>query len=324
VIGDRLGLYRALAGAGSLTSTELAERTGTTERYVGEWPNAQAASGYVDYDAATGRYALSPEQAAVLADESGPTFVGGGFQVALGAAAGLERIQEAFLTGAGMGWHEHNHDVFEGCRRFFEPGYRANMVDAWIPALERVHERLEAGGRVADVGCGHGVSAIVIAQDYPAAEVIGFDYHDESIAEARRRAEAAGLSGRVRFEVAAADAFPGVGYDLVASFDCLHDMGDPVAVARRVRETLAEDGTWMIVDPYAGDRVEDNLNPVARAYYAFSTMLCVPNSLSQDGGLALGAQAGEARLREVVTAGGLTRFRRATETPFNLVLEARP
>ena len=324
VIGDRLGLYRALAEAEALTSTELAERTGTAERYVREWLNAQAASGYVEYDAASRRYALTPEQAAILADRPGPAFVGGGFQVALGAAAGLERIQEAFLTGAGMGWHEHSHDVFEGCERFFEPGYRANIIDAWIPALEDVHERLEAGGSVADLGCGHGVSSIVIAEGYPAAEVIGFDYHDESIAQARRRAEAAGVSDRVRFEVAAADAFPGAGYDLVVSFDCLHDMGDPVAVARHVRETLADDGTWMIVDPYAGDRVEDNLNPVGRAYYAFSTMLCTPNSRSQDGGLALGAQAGEARLREVVTAGGFTRFRRATETPFNLVLEARP
>jgi SAM-dependent methyltransferase len=324
VIGDRLGLYRALAEGEALTATELADRTGTAERYVREWLNAQAASGYVDYDAAAHRYGLSPEQAAILADESGPAFVGGGFQIALGAAAGLDSIQNAFATGAGMGWHEHNRDVFEGCERFFEPGYRANIIDNWIPALEDVHERLEAGGRVADVGCGHGVSSIVIAQGYPAAEVIGFDYHDESIAEARRRAEAAGLSDRVRFEVAAADAFPGAGYDLVASFDCLHDMGDPVAVARHVRATLAEDGIWMIVDPYAADRVEDNLNPVGRAYYAFSTMLCVPNSLSQDGGLALGAQAGEAHLREVVTAGGFTRFRRASETPFNLVLEARP
>jgi 2-polyprenyl-3-methyl-5-hydroxy-6-metoxy-1,4-benzoquinol methylase len=324
VIGDRLGLYRALAEAQGLTSAELAERTGTTQRYVREWLNAQAASGYVDYNAATHRYALTPEQAAILADESGPAFVGGGFQTALGAAAGLERIQDAFLTGAGMGWHEHNHDVFEGCERFFEPGYRAHVIDSWIPALDDVHERLRLGGRVADVGCGHGVSSIVIAEGYPSAEVIGFDYHDESIAQARRRADVAGLSDRVGFEVAAANVFPGAGYDLVACFDCLHDMGNPVAVARHVRETLAEDGTWMIVEPYAADRVEDNLNPVARAYYAFSTMLCVPNSLSQDGGLALGAQAGEARLRKVVTAAGFTRFRRATETPFNLVLEARP
>jgi SAM-dependent methyltransferase len=324
VIGDRLGLYRALAGADALSSTELAERTGTAERYVREWLNAQAASGYVDYEAATCRYALRPEQAAILADESGPAFVGGGFQVALGAAAGLERIQDAFLSGAGRGWHEHHHDVFEGCQRFFEPGYRANIIDAWIPALEGVHKRLEAGGRVADVGCGRGASSIVIAEGYPSAEVIGFDYHDESIAQARRRAAAAGLSDRVRFEVAAADAFPGAGYDLVACFDCLHDMGDPVAVARHVRRALAEDGTLMIVEPYAGDRVEDNLNPVGRAYYAFSTMLCTPNSLSQAGGVALGAQAGETRLREVVTAAGFTRFRRAAETPFNLVLEARP
>jgi 2-polyprenyl-3-methyl-5-hydroxy-6-metoxy-1,4-benzoquinol methylase len=324
VIGDRLGLYRALAEADALTSTELARRTGTAERYVREWLNAQAASGYVDYDAAACRYALSPEQAAILADESGPAFVGGGFQIALGAAAGLERIQDAFLTGAGMGWHEHSHDVFEGCQRFFEPGYRANLIDAWIPALEGVHERLRAGGRVADVGCGHGVSSIVIAEGYPTAQVIGFDYHAESIAEARRRAEAAGVSDRVLFEVAAADTFPGAGFDLITCFDCLHDMGDPVAVARHVRGALADDGTWMIVDPYAGDRIEDNLNPVGRAYYAFSTMLCTPNSLSQDGGLALGAQAGEARLREVVTAGGFTRVRLAAETPFNLVLEARP
>jgi ubiquinone/menaquinone biosynthesis C-methylase UbiE len=324
VIGDRLGLYRALAAAQGLTSAELAEQTGTTQRYVREWLHAQAASGYVDYNAATHRYVLTPEQAAILADESGPAFVGGGFQTALGAAAGLERIQDAFLTGAGMGWHEHNHDVFEGCERFFEPGYRANVIDTWIPTLEDVHERLRLGGRVADVGCGHGVSSIVIAEGYPSAKVIGFDYHDESIAQARRRADVAGLSDRVRFEVAAADVFRGAGYDLVACFDCLHDMGNPVAVARHVREALAEDGTWMIVEPYAADCVEDNLNPVARAYYAFSTMLCVPNSLSQDGGLALGAQAGEARLREVVTAAGFTRFRRAAETPFNLVLEARP
>jgi SAM-dependent methyltransferase len=324
VIGDRLGLYRALAEAEALTSAELAKRTGTAERYVREWLNAQAASGYVGYDAATRSYRLSAEQAAILADESGPAFVGGGFQIAVGAAAGLERIQDAFLTGAGMGWHEHNHDVFEGCERFFEPGYRANIIDAWIPALEGVHERLKTGGRVADVGCGHGVSSIVIADGYPSAGLLGSNYHDNSPPHPPPPPEAAGVSDRVRFEVAAADAFPGGDYDLVACFDCLHDMGDPVAVARHVLGALAEDGTWLIVDPYAGDRVEDNLNPVGRAYYAFSTMLCTPNSLSQDGGLALGAQAGEARLREVATAAGFTRFRRATETPFNLVLEARP
>jgi 2-polyprenyl-3-methyl-5-hydroxy-6-metoxy-1,4-benzoquinol methylase len=324
VIGDRLGLYRALAEAGPLHPLELAEQTGTAERYVREWLGAQAASGYVEYDPDSGRYGLTPEQAAAFADESSPAFVGGGFQVALGAAADVERIQEAFLTGHGMGWHEHGNNVFEGCRRFFEPGYRANLLDSWIPALHGVHARLRSGGRVADVGCGHGASAMIIAQGYPNAEVVGFDYHEASIAEARRRADAAGLSDRLRFEVAAADGFTGSGYSLIACFDCLHDMGDPVAVAAHVREALAEDGTWMIVEPKAGDRVEDNLNPVGRAYYAFSTMLCTPNSLSQTGEVALGAQAGEARLREVVTSGGFTRFRRAAETPFNLVLEARP
>ena len=324
VIGDRLGLYRALADAGPLRPAELAGRTGTAERYVCEWLGAQAASGFVDYDPATGRYVLTPEQAAAFADESGPAFVGGGFQVALGAAADVERIQQAFLTGHGVGWHEHGNNVFEGCRRFFEPGYRANLLDSWIPALDGVHARLQSGGRVADVGCGHGASAIIIAHGYPNAEIVGFDYHDDSIVEARQRAEAAGLADRLRFEVAAADMFAGSDYDLITCFDCLHDMGDPVAVAAHVRQALAGDGTWMIVEPKAGDHVEDNLNPVGRAYYAFSTMLCTPNSLAQTGDLALGAQAGEARLHDVVTHGGFTRFRRAAETPFNLVLEARP
>ena len=324
VIGDRLGLYRALADSGPLDPDELAGRTGTAERYVREWLGAQAASGYVEYDADSGRYALTAEQAAAFADEASPAFVAGGFQVALGAAADLARIQEAFLTGHGMGWHEHGNDVFEGCRRFFEPGYRANLVDSWIPALDGVNARLQSGGRVADVGCGHGASTMIMAEGYPRAEVVGFDYHEASIAEARRRADAAGLADRVRFELAAADAFPGSDYDLVTCFDCLHDMGDPVAVSARVLGALADDGTWMIVEPKAGDRVEDNLNPVGRAYYAFSTMLCTPSSLSQNGGLALDAQAGEARLREAVMGGGFTRFRRATETPFNLVLEAKP
>ncbi|MBV9050353.1 MAG: class I SAM-dependent methyltransferase [Solirubrobacterales bacterium] len=323
VIGDRLGLYRALAGAGPLTPTELAGRTGTAERYVREWLGAQAASGYVQYDADSGRYGLTAEQAAAFADESSPAFVGGGFQVALGAAADIERIQEAFLTGRGMGWHEHGNDVFEGCRRFFEPGYRANLLASWIPALDGVDARLQSGGRVADVGCGHGASTMIIAQGFPNAEVVGFDYHEASIAEARRLAEEAGVADRLRFEVATADAFPGSDYDLVTSFDCLHDMGDPVAVSRHVHGALADAGAWMIVEPKAGDHVEDNLNPVGRAYYAFSTMLCTPSSLSQEGGLSLGAQAGEGRLRVVVTSGGFTRFRRAAETPFNLVLEAR-
>jgi SAM-dependent methyltransferase len=323
VIGDRLGLYRALAEAGPLTPSALAERTGTAERYVREWLGAQAASGFVGYDPDSDTYALSPEQAAAFADESSPAFVGGGFQVALGAAADIERVQDAFLTGQGVGWHEHGNDVFEGCRRFFEPGYRANLLSSWIPALDGVHDRLQMGGRVADVGCGHGASSIIIAEGYPNSTVVGFDYHEDSIAHAGRQAEEAGLSDRLRFEVARADGFPGSNYDLITCFDCLHDMGDPVAVAGHIRRALADDGAWMIVEPKAGDRVQDNLNPVGRAYYAFSTMLCTPNSLSQGGELALGAQAGEVRLREALTAGGFTRVRRAAETPFNLVLEAR-
>jgi 2-polyprenyl-3-methyl-5-hydroxy-6-metoxy-1,4-benzoquinol methylase len=324
VIGDRLGLYRELAAAGPLTPSDLAQRTGTAERYVREWLNAQAASGWVDYDAATGRYAMSPEQAMMFADPSSPAFVGGGFQLALGAAEARDHIAEAFATGTGFGWGEHHHDVFDGCQRFFEPGYRANIVQSWIPALDGVHERLVEGGRVADVGSGHGASAIVIAQGYPKALVDGSDLHAGSITEARRLAAEAGVSDRVSFSVAAADALPAIGYDLVTSFDCLHDMGDPAAVARHVRKALAPDGAWMIVEPRAGDSVPENLNPVGRAYYAFSTLLCTPSSLSQEGGLALGAQAGEARLREVLESAGFTRVRRAAETPFNIVLEAKP
>jgi SAM-dependent methyltransferase len=324
VIGDKLGLYRELAAGGPQTPSELAERTGNAERYVREWLNAQAASGWVDYDHAAGAYSMSPEQALMFADPMSPAFVGGGFQIALGAAASREHIAEAFATGTGFGWGEHDHDVFEGCQRFFEPGYRANLVQSWIPALEGVHEKLQAGGRVADVGCGHGASAIIIAEGYPQARVDGSDLHDGSIEEARRLAADAGVSDRVSFSVAPAEALSGGNYDLVTSFDCLHDMGDPAAVARHVRSALAPDGSWMIVEPRAGDSVPENLNPVGRAYYAFSTLLCTPSSLAQEGGLALGAQAGEARLAEVLHEGGFSRVRRAAETPFNLVLEARP
>ena len=324
VIGDRLGLFRALAADGPFTSSELAARTELSERYVREWLNAQAASGWVDYDADGERYSMSPEQALMFADPTSPAFVAGGFQIALGSADARDHIAEAFETGSGYGWHEHTHDVFEGCQRFFEPGYRANIVSSWIPALEGVHERLSSGGRVADVGCGHGVSAILIAQAYPDAVVEGFDSHAGSIAEARRLAAEAGVEDRVTFTTTAADHLPGSGYDLVTCFDCLHDMGDPAAVARHIREALAPDGTWMIVEPAAGDTVGENLNPVGRAYYAFSTLLCTPSSLSQEGGLALGAQAGEARLSEVVGSAGFSRVRRAAETPFNIVLEARP
>ena len=323
-IGDRLGLFRELAAGGPLTSAGLAERTGTSERYVREWLAAQAASGWVDYDAGDERYSMSPEQALMFADPTSPAFVGGAFQLALGSADSRDHIADAFKTGSGFGWHEHDHDVHDGCRRFFEPGYRANIVQSWIPALDGVHEKLSAGGRVADVGCGQGASSIVIAEGYPNARIHGTDAHDGSIAEARRLAAAAGVDDRVTFATEYADALTPGAYDLVTTFDCLHDMGDPVGAARQVRAALAPDGVWMIVEPIAGDSVQDNLNPVGRAYYAFSTLLCTPSSLSQEVGLALGAQAGEARLREVLGTAGFTRVRRAAETPFNVVLEARP
>jgi SAM-dependent methyltransferase len=324
VMGDKLGLYRALAGAGPLTPAELAERAGTAERYVREWLNAQAAGGYVDYDPASGRYTLPAEHALALTDETSPAYLPGFFQLALGSVNDSPRITQAARTGDGVGWHEHVHDVFDGCERFFRPGYSANLLSSWLPALDGVVEKLTRGAEVADVGCGHGSSTILMATAFPASTFVGFDYHDESIATARERAAAAGVADRVRFEVAPAAAYSGGGYDLVTMFDCLHDMGDPAGASRHVRETLKPDGTWMIVEPAAGDRVEDNLNPVGRAYYGFSTLLCTPASLSQEVGLALGAQAGEARIREVVSSSGFTRFRRAAETPFNLVFEARP
>jgi SAM-dependent methyltransferase len=323
VIGDRLGLYKAMAGAGPLTSTQLAERTGTTERYVREWLNAQAAGGYVTYDPATKTYELPPEQALALADESSPFFVCGAFQGFASLVRDEPKIREAFKSGAGVGWHEHHHDLFEGTERFFRTGYNTHLVAEWIPALDGVEAKLRAGARVADVGCGLGASTILMAKAFPASQFTGFDYHAESIEAARGRAEDAGVGDRVRFEVAPASGFPGT-YDFVCMFDCLHDMGDPVGAARQVRGALDEGGTWLIVEPFAGDNVEDNLNPIGRVYYGASTLVCTPASLSQEVGLGLGAQAGEARLRDVVTAGGFTRFRRATETPFNIVLEARP
>ncbi len=324
VMGDKLGLYRALAGADALTPVELARGTGVSERYVREWLNAQAAGGYVDDDPATGSYTLPPEQAVALTDEESPAFLPGFFQIALGTVIDSPRIVESARSGAGIGWHEHNHDVFDGCERFFRPGYNASLVQAWLPALDGVVDKLEAGARVADIGCGHGSSTILMAKAFPNSTFVGSDYHTGSIATARERAGEAGVADRVRFEAAPAAAHPGDGYDLVTMFDCLHDMGDPVGAARHVREALAPDGTWMIVEPMAGDRIEDNLNPVGRAYYGFSTFLCTPASLSQEVGLALGAQAGEARIGDVVAAGGFSRFRRAAETPFNLVFEARP
>jgi 2-polyprenyl-3-methyl-5-hydroxy-6-metoxy-1,4-benzoquinol methylase len=323
VMGDKLGLYRALAGAGPLSPAELAERTGTAERYVREWLNAQAAGGFVEYDPDGGRYSLAPEQAVALTDTSSPAYLPGLFQTAIGSVIDSPTIIERARSGDGFGWHEHVHDVHEGCERFFRPGYNAHLVAEWLPSLEGVVDKLERGALVADVGCGHGASTILMAQAYPNSKFVGSDYHEGSIETARSRAEEAGVSDRVSFEISPAAGYGGEGYDLVTMFDCLHDMGDPVGAARHVRSTLAPEGTWMIVEPNAGDRVEDNLNPVGRAFYGFSTLLCTPASLSQDVGLALGAQAGEARIRDVVTAGGLSRFRRAAETPFNLVYEAR-
>jgi SAM-dependent methyltransferase len=324
VMGDRLGLYRALAGAGPLSPAELADRTGTAERYVREWLNSQAAGGYVAYDPDSGRYTLPPEQAVALTDPDSPAYLPGFFQIALGSMLDAPKIVDAARSGVGFGWHEHVHDVHEGCERFFRTGYNAHLIGDWLPALDGVVAKLERGALVADVGCGHGASTILMAQAFPNSSFVGSDYHEGSIETARRQAQAAGMAERTRFETASAAAYNGTGYDLVTMFDCLHDMGDPVAAARHVHGTLNSDGTWMIVEPYAGDRVEDNLNPVGRAFYSFSTLLCTPASLSQDVGLALGAQAGEARIRDVVTAGGFTHFRRVAETPFNLVFEARP
>jgi 2-polyprenyl-3-methyl-5-hydroxy-6-metoxy-1,4-benzoquinol methylase len=323
VMGDKLGWYRALAGTGGLSPSELAERTGSAERYVREWLNAQAAGGYVSYDPDSGLYSLPPEQTVALTDPTSPAYLPGFFQIAVGSVLDSPTITDIARSGAGFGWGEHVHDVHEGCERFFRPGYNAHLVAEWLPALDGVAEKLERGAVVADVGCGHGASTILMAQAFPNSTFVGSDYHVGSIETARRRAQEAGVADRVRFEVEPSTAYGGTGYDLVTMFDCLHDMGDPVGAARHVLSTLKPDGTWMIVEPNAGDRVEDNLNPVGRAYYAFSTLLCTPASLSQDVGLALGAQAGEARIRDVVEAGGFARFRRAAETPFNLVFEAR-
>src|SRR5690242_10141374 len=322
VIGEKLGLYKALAGE-AMTSTQLAAKTKTDERYVREWLASQAAGGYVTYDDKTNTFSLNAEQAFTLADEHSPAYLPGAFELALGSLAAVPRIAESFRTGAGMGWHEHADGVFHGCEKFFRPGYAANLVSSWIPALSDVKGKLEAGAKVADVGCGKGASTLLMAKAFPRSRFFGFDYHPESIEAARQAAKREGLSGRVSFDVAKAKEFPGKNYDFVAVFDCLHDMGDPVGAAAHVRQSLASDGTWMIVEPFANDQLKDNLNPVGRVYYSFSTLLCTPCSRSQEVGLCLGAQAGEARIREVVTKAGFSRFRRATETPFNIVYEAR-
>ncbi|HEY4047292.1 MAG TPA: class I SAM-dependent methyltransferase [Acidobacteriaceae bacterium] len=323
VIGEKLGLYKALA-EGPMTPAELAAKTSTDERYVREWLASQAAGGYVTYNEKTNQFSLDEEQAFTLAKEDSPAYLPGAFQAALGALAAVPRIADCFRTGAGMGWGEHNENVFFGTEKFFRPGYAANLVSAWIPALEGVQTKLQAGARVADVGCGLGSSTILMAKAFPKSQFFGFDYHDKSIAAAREASKREGVDGRASFAVASAKDFPGKDYDLVTVFDCLHDMGDPAGAAKHVRESLTKDGTWMIVEPFAHDTLKDNLNPVGRVYYSFSTLLCTPCSRSQEVGLCLGAQSGEARMREVVTSGGFGRFRRATETPFNLVYEARP
>ena len=322
VLGDRLGLYAALA-QGATNARDLAAKTKTDARYVAEWLAANAASGYVTY-AGDGRYELTPEQAATLSDPNSPADVIGGLLVALSLANDLDHIETIFRSGQGMAWGEHHDCLFSGTMRFFRAGYARELVSTWLPALDGVVAKLEEGADVADVGCGHGASTLLMAQAFPASRFVGYDNHLGSIEAARAAARKAGLADRVRFEVATAKDYPGKDFDLVACFDCLHDMGDPVGAARHVLGSLAPDGTWLVVEPFANDRLEDNLNPIGRIFYSASTAICTPASKSQEIGLALGAQAGERRLREVVLSGGFTRFRRATETPFNLILEARP
>ena len=323
VVGDQLGLYKALAEKPQ-TAEALAKRTETDPRYLREWLSCQAASGYVMYEPKSDTFSLSEEQAFALAVEGSPAFIPGAFQIAVAQFKAIPKMTQAFRTGLGLGWHEHDVSLFHGTERFFRPGYAANLVSSWIPALDGMNARLKAGAKVADVGCGHGASTLIMAQAYPASTFVGFDSHEPSVAHARESAQKAGLGDRVGFEVASAKSFPGHSFDLVTMFDCLHDMGDPAGASAHVRQSLRPDGAWMIVEPFANDRLEDNLNPVGRIFYAASTFICTPASRSQEVGRCLGAQAGEKRLHGVVAEGGFTRFRRATETPFNLIFEARP
>jgi SAM-dependent methyltransferase len=323
LLGDKFGFYKALATGGPMTPAELASKTGTVERYVREWAAQQAAAGYINYDTKSARFSISPEQALVLADENGPAFFPAMFEIVACTLRDEPKIANAFRNGGGVGWHEHDPCLFSGTERFFRPGYAMHLVSEWIPALDGVREKLEHGARVADVGCGHGASVILMAKAFPKSKFFGFDYHQPSIDRARELAREAGVADRATFERATAKDYPGT-FDLVAFFDCLHDMGDPVGAAAHVKSSLAKDGTWMVVEPFGNDRLEDNLSPIGRVFYAASTMICVPGSLSQEVGKGLGAQAGEARLTEVLKAGGFTKVRRATATPFNLVLEARP
>ncbi|MGV7215186.1 class I SAM-dependent methyltransferase [Bradyrhizobium sp. UFLA05-112] len=323
LLGDKLGLYRTLAAKGPMNSTELASATGTKERYIREWLASQAASGYIEYDSASGKFSMQPEQAMALADADSPVFLGAFGDVVAATFLDEPKVTDAFKTGKGVGWNRRSECLFCGTARFFRTGYRHHLVQEWLPALEGVVEKLKRGAKVADVGCGHGVSTRLMAEAFPNSRFYGFDYHEGSIEAARRSAAEAKLGDRVSFAVHSAKTYPAEGYDLVCFFDCLHDMGDPVGAISHVRESMANDGTCMLVEPFANDRLEDNLNPVGRVYYAASTMICTPASLDQEVGMALGAQAGEARLRKVAREGGLSRFRRAAETPFNLILEAR-
>ena len=324
VVGDKLGLYRTLASIGPADATALAEAATCDRRLVQEWLDAQYVAGYCHHSAETGTYWLSPEQAAVLADPASPAFLVGAMTIAVSIAKDEEKVSEAFRSGQGLGWHEHHHDLFHGTERLFKPGYVANLVSAWIPALDGVDDVLQRGGTVADLGCGHGSSTILLAEAYPTSTITGFDYHQASIDIARKRAAEAGVADRVHFEVASAQDFPGHDFDLVCIFDALHDMGDPASAARHIREALAPDGTWLLVEPMSGEQVDDNVNPVGRIFYAASTFICTPAAQAQSGGYALGAQVPEATLGRLTADAGFTRFRRATETPFNRVFEVRP
>ncbi len=323
LIGDRLGLYKALTNKGAMTSVELARSTSTTERYIREWASAQAASGFIEYNPETQEFSMTPEQSMVFANEESPVIMTGAFYTISSMYHDEPKITKAFQSGEKVTWGDHNNCLFCGTEKFFKPTYRANLVSSWIPSLDGVAEKLKQGAKVADIGCGHGASTFVMAEAFPNSEFIGYDIHDKSIEHATQLAKESGLSN-ISFEVATAKDFPGNGYDFVTFFDSLHDMGDPVGACSHVVNVLNKDGTCMIVEPYAKDSLEENLNPLGRAFYAFSTMLCTPTSLSQEVGLGLGSQAGEKRLREVALSGGFNNFRRATETPFNLVLEAKP
>ncbi len=324
LIGEQLGLYKALSAHGPLTPDELAKETGTSERYVREWLAGQAAGGYVNYDSATGKYVMTTEQTFTLANEDSPVYIPGAFYIVSSVYKDRGKLADAFRSGKGFGWHEHHNDLFLGVQKFFRPGYLANLVSSWLPSLDGVVEKLKAGARVADVGCGYGASTVIMAKAFPKLRFIGYDYHLESIEWAKNAAVTEGVSGNTTFEVSLAKNYPGKEFDLVTFFDCLHDMGDPVGAAKHVHQSLKPEGTWMIVEPYSNERLEENLNPVGRIFYNASTLVCVPSSLAQEVGLAVGAQGSDSKLQEIASLGGFKGFRRATQTPFNRIFEARP